>query len=96
VHLVPAQSLLDRKRFFDDGGILQIRLWLLPASVPGSTHRFKYSLFYGYKGRRVIGYDNERGKGDHRHRYDVEEPYLFTTIDQLLRDFEADVELARS
>ncbi len=65
-------------------------------SVLGSAHRFKYSLFYGYPGRRVIAYDNERGKGDHRHRGDLEEAYIFISLNQLLRDFEADVDAMRA
>lgn len=40
---------------------------------------------------RLVGYDNERGKGDHRHRREIEEPYRFTTIEQLMSDFLADV-----
>lgn len=36
-------------------------------------------------------YDNERGKGDHRHFGRREEPYLFTTPEALLADFDADV-----
>jgi hypothetical protein len=38
-----------------------------------------------------VGYDNERGKGDHRHYGDHEEPYAFTSIEQLAADFQADV-----
>lgn len=91
-----AVLLLHRRRYYDDGAISEIKLWLLPEPVAGSMHRFKYSLFYGYPGRRSVGYDNERGKGDHRHRDDVEAPYRFTTMDQLLADFETDVEALRS
>jgi len=40
----------------------------------------------------VIGYDNERGKGDHRHIGGKEEFYAFTTVDALIADFIADVE----
>ena len=90
-----ARSILNRKRYFNDGAILQIRLWLLSEPILGSSHRFKYSLFYGYPGRRVVAYDNERGKGDHRHLSDLEEAYLFTSMDQLLRDFDADVAALR-
>jgi hypothetical protein len=71
-------------------------LWRLPAPVPGSPHSFKYSLFYGYPGRRAVGYDNERGKGDHRHRDGVETPYAFQGLDRLLADFEADVAALRA
>ena len=56
---------------------------------------FKYSLFYGKEGQRIVGYDNERGKGDHRHFGNREEKYSFSTIDQMMRDFFADVRRAR-
>jgi hypothetical protein len=91
-----ATLLLHRKRFFDDGAIAEVRLWLLSDPVPGSPHRFKYSLFYGFPGRRTVAYDNERGKGDHRHYDDVEAPYHFISLDQLLADFEADVAILRA
>ncbi len=40
---------------------------------------------------RVIGYDNERGKGDHRHLGGREEAYSFVNPRQLIADFMADV-----
>jgi len=61
----------------------------------GSTHPFKYRLFYGYPSRRVVGYDNERGKGDHRHLEGREEPYMFSTVETLVADFLSDVRYAR-
>lgn len=36
-------------------------------------------------------YDNEAGKGDHRHYGARQEPYVFTTLQALLEDFQADV-----
>jgi hypothetical protein len=42
-----------------------------------------------------VGYDNEAGKGDHRHLGLREEPYMFTTVEALIADFLADVERAR-
>ena len=39
-----------------------------------------------------LRYDNERGKGDHRHVGEKEEDYTFTTLEKLLDDFERDVE----
>lgn len=44
---------------------------------------------------RLIGYDNEPGKGDHRHYGEREETYSFSTPEQLLTDFLADVRAAR-
>jgi hypothetical protein len=39
----------------------------------------------------LVGYDNERGKGDHRHFLDREEPYQWLGVDRLIGDFLADV-----
>lgn len=72
-----------------------MKLWLVSNPVRGSSHSFRYSLFYGREGERIIGYDNEPGKGDHRHYANHEEPYPFTTPEQLVRDFLADVRAAR-
>ena len=90
-----ATLILHRKRRYDDGAILELKLWQVPAAVPGSAHLFKYSLFYGSGGQRLVGYDNEAGKGDHRHRSGKEEDYAFTTFRQMLADFLADVRQLR-
>ncbi|CAO3426468.1 hypothetical protein [Azospirillum endophyticum] len=42
----------------------------------------------------MVGYDNERGKGDHRHYGLREEPYRFTSPEKLITDFLADVRTA--
>jgi len=86
-----ATLILHRKRIFDDGSISEIRLWQVPGPVRGSAHCFKYSLYYGTAGERWIGYDNEPGKGDHRHHGGQETGYQFTSPEQLIADFLADV-----
>ena len=43
----------------------------------------------------MIGYDNERGKGDHRHWRDIETPCLFVSMQRLLEDFMNDVNAMR-
>lgn len=89
-------TLLVRERvMFADGAIIEIRIWRVPEPVPPSTHGLKYSLFYGRPGERLLAYDNERGKGDHRHHGDHEESYAFQSIERLLADFKADVEALR-
>ena len=93
---MPATRIFHDKAIYpDDGAIVEMTIWDVPEPVPGSAHRLKYSLFYGYPGRRVVSYDNERGKGDHRHLGDLEEPYTFTTVEQMVADFLADVRKAR-
>ena len=86
-----AKKESDSILLFDDGHILRIRVWEIAEPLPPSDHRFKYSCFYGRPAERVVLYDNERGKGDHRHIGDREEAYRLTTIDQLLDDFERDI-----
>ena len=81
----------DRKLLLDSGAIVQIRIWQLPEATEERPHGLKYSLFYGRPGERVVGYDNEAGKGDHRHYREREEPYQFTTYQNLLADFWQDV-----
>ncbi|WP_431858891.1 toxin-antitoxin system TumE family protein [Azospirillum sp.] len=90
-----ARLLRDRKMILADGGIVQIRVWEVLAPVPPSEHRFKYALYYGKGGERLVGYDNERGKGDHKHIKGLELPYMFIDIETLLADFVADVEALR-
>lgn len=76
----------------DDGSQIEMVVWYVPAPVPPSGHRYKYRLVYVVAGRRVIGFDNERGKGDHRHVGTVELPYVFQGVDQLIDDFIEEVE----
>ena len=75
------------------GKIIEVVVWHLSEPLPGSSHPYKYRLFYGKAdGSCIVRYDNERGKGDHRHVSDREEFYQFTTLRQLIEDFEADTE----
>ncbi|MEI7607258.1 MAG: DUF6516 family protein [Rhodospirillaceae bacterium] len=91
-----AERIFHDRMDYEDGAILELSMWVVPEPVPGSAHRLKYSLFYGFAGRRLVGYDNERGKGDHRHRPDGrEEAYSFTTPEALVADFLADVKALR-
>ena len=87
-----ALLLIDRKLTRPDGSIIQVRVWQLPSPTAERPHGLKYSLFYGRPGQRIVGYDNETGKGDHRHYRDREEFYAFTSLTQLIDDFETDVE----
>ena len=88
------RAYYDRAEY-PDGAIVEMTIWIVPAPVFGSQHTFKYSLFYGYPGKRVVGYDNESGKGDHRHLEECEESYPFSTVEALIADFLSDVRHAR-
>ncbi|HQQ62195.1 MAG TPA: DUF6516 family protein [Pseudomonadales bacterium] len=73
-------------------GFIEAVIWRVP--MPPSAHPYKYRLVYVVDGKRIVGYDNERGKGDHKHLGEHEEDYHFKTPQQLMRDFMADVERA--
>jgi hypothetical protein len=88
------RAFYDRGEY-PDGAIVEMTIWIVPEPVPGSAHAFKYSLFYGYSGKRLVGYDNERGKGDHRHIDDREERYAFSSVEELVSDFLSDVRRMR-
>ncbi len=91
MHHMDAVHLLKDKRRFSDGAIMEMVIWKLPEADAERPHGLKYSLYYGKPGQRLVGYDNERGKGDHKHIEGEEFSYTFTTVEQLIRDFLADV-----
>jgi hypothetical protein len=91
-----AQPVLHYRRDLANGDIIQVVVWLLPEPLPGSSHCYKYRLHYQkVDGLDFIRFDNERGKGDHCHVGNSEEPYRFTTVKQLASDFYAAIIEAR-
>ena len=87
-----SRKIVGTKAKFPDGTILEMVAWELDQPVPGSRHHYKYRFFFGIPGKRLIGYDNERGKGDHKHIGGSEEPFEFTSLDQIILDFRHAVE----
>ncbi|WP_341898978.1 DUF6516 family protein [Ferrovibrio terrae] len=90
-HMVAADLYYHLKSVYPDGSVIEMIVWKVPEPVAGSEHGFKYRLFFGRAGTRIVGYDNERGKGDHKHIKGKEMPYRFTTPEALIADFIADV-----
>ena len=86
-----AVLLLRRRVIVEVDAFAEIVIWRVPEPVPPSAHEFKYGLAYVVGGQSVLRYDNERGKGDHRHAGTTEEPYAFSSPEQLMADFEADI-----
>jgi hypothetical protein len=75
-----------------DGTGIELVVWKLPEPVASSTHGYKYRLVYVECGVRVVGFDNERGKGDHKHVGGEEQPYVFVDVERLIEDFITEVE----
>jgi Family of unknown function (DUF6516) len=80
-----------QKLTISDGAIIEVKVWQLPEPTAERPHGLKYSLFFGRPGERIVSYDNEAGKGNHRHYRGRERPYRFTTFEALLADFWRDV-----
>ncbi len=90
-----AVVLLNERYALDVRSFVEIVIWGLPKPLSGSVHAFKYRLAYVVDGECVLRYDNETGKGDHRHVGRREEKYSFVSREALLDDFFSDVERMR-
>ncbi len=75
--------------------MIEAVVWRVPEPVPPSEHAFKYRLVWIVGGQRVVGFDNERGKGDHCHLDGLEVPYKFSTLEQLFEDFGTEIATRR-
>jgi hypothetical protein len=85
-------TLVVRTRIVYTGhSFAELALWRVPAPVSGPSYEFKYRLAYVVNGACVVRYDNEVGKGDHRHFGEVESKYTFSTPEALLAAFERDI-----
>lgn len=84
-------TLLQHSKFLHADGLIEIAIWRVPESIRPSEHSYKYRLVYVVEGVRIVGYDNERGKGDHKHFGAVEVIYQFAGLAALLDDFWQDV-----
>lgn len=83
-------ELVIRYKRAVDGTLTEVVVWTLSSPVPGCSHLFKYRFYFGLAdGTCIVRYDNERGKGDHRHIDSREEAYCFISLQQLFNDFNA-------
>ena len=83
--------MLNERHAISEHVFVELVVWRLPSPVMGSQHGFKYRLALVVNGHYVLRYDNEQGKGDHRHVGEDEFPYFFTTLKTPLDDFWNDV-----
>ena len=86
-----AVELVRTRATFSETAFAELVLWQVPKPVAGSTHAFKYRLAYVVDGICVVSYDNEVGKGDHRHFDGKESAYTVKTPDKLIADFQRDI-----
>jgi hypothetical protein len=87
-----AKLMLNERHILYDNAFVEMVVWSLTSPVFKSHHSFKYRLALVVEGNCVLRYDNEPGKGDHKHIGENEIPYVFTTPQALLEDFWNDVD----
>lgn len=90
-----AEALIQERHVLAEDAFAEVVVWRVPNSVKGSAHRLKYRLALVVAGQCVLRYDNEAGKGDHRHVGETESAYAFRGYERLLGDFWADVDAWR-
>ena len=86
-----AVELVRTRIAYTDFAFAELVLWQVPEPVAGSSHQYKYRLAYVVHGVCVLRYDNEPGKGDHRHYGTSEGTYSFSTPEKLIADFQRDI-----
>ena len=87
-----ATELFRQRIVYAENRFAELVLWRVAQPVSGSKHSFKYRLAYVVNEVCVLRYDNEAGKGDHRHFGVKESEYKFSTPEKLLVDFQRDIE----
>ncbi|MFO1267356.1 MAG: DUF6516 family protein [Rubrivivax sp.] len=87
MHNMKAELLLRERVPFDQNAFAEVVIWRLPKPVPGSSHPYKYRLAFIVDDECVLRYDNEAGKGDHRHTRTREFDYAFESPEKLVQDF---------
>jgi hypothetical protein len=87
MHNMKAELLQRERLSFDEEAFVELVIWRLPQPAPGSAHPYKYRLAFIVNDECVLRYDNEAGKGDHRHTRTRQLTYVFDTPEKLVQDF---------
>jgi hypothetical protein len=90
-----AELLLRERVVLTASSFVEMVVWKLSASAPGSSHQFKYRLAYVVENSCVMRFDNEAGKGDHKHIGAKEVPYKFIDLETLRADFFKEIRARR-
>jgi hypothetical protein len=96
IHHMKARLIYREKFVYADSAIREMVLWQLPEKSKDRPHGLKYRLYYGlHDGTCLIRYDNESGKGDHKHVHGREEPFPFENVETLVADFLQEIDKLR-
>lgn len=85
--MVDAVEIEKLREYPGERVVMESVIWRVPVPLRGSVHYFKYRLALVVDGVCVMRFDNEAGKGDHKHVDGIESPYVFSGVRSLQRDF---------
>jgi hypothetical protein len=88
---VKATLVVRHRITYEEEHFAEVVVWVVPQPLAGCLHTYKYRLAFVAHGECVLRYDNEIGKGDHRHADGSEGRYRFSTLDKLFADFDRDI-----
>ena len=86
---------MNERLILNSRAFVEITIWKLARPLAGSAHPYNYRLAHVVDEVCVLRFDNEAGKGDHKHLNEIEAPYQFTDLDTLQADFWAEVNSRR-
>jgi len=86
-----AKQIFNRRVAITKDSFAELVIWEVPEPLAGSTHNYKYRMALVHYGVSVLRYDNEAGKGDHKHVGVDEQSYIFKDVDKLIQDFVEDI-----
>ncbi len=90
-----AELLLRERIALTETAFVEVVIWRVPQPVRESEHDFKYSLALVSGGKCILRYDNEAGKGDHKHVDGREVSFRFVDLETLQAAFWDDVDAWR-
>jgi len=86
-----SELIFYEKRVFSERNIVEMKIWEVPKSK-AFPEGVKYSFVFIHDNKRILGYDNEREKGHHKHYKGKEIPIKFKDPETLLLNFQKEVE----
>jgi hypothetical protein len=88
---VKASELRRTRIVLSESTFAELVLWRLAQPLEGCRHPYEYRLACVVDSQCVLRYDNESGKGGHRHAGSRESRYEFSSVEKLVADFMNDI-----
>ncbi len=91
-----SRLILKERLILADDLFAELVVWEVDPPVRASPHSYKYRLALIKRGNCVLRYDNEAGKGDHRHGPEGETTLTFAGLESVLDAFFAELDAWRA